>query len=86
MENDISSADSAILAANDLEFRQEDDEIFVSLINGKSVTGKEIRRTDGVYDTKLAPNKILRERERERKSLFDPVDHVPESRNTSSVR
>ena len=70
MENDISSADSAILAANDLEFRQEDDEIFVSLINGKSVTGKEIRRTDGVYDTKFAPNKILRERERERGKEF----------------
>lgn len=47
MENDISLADFAVLVANDLELRQKEeeekdgDEIFVSLINGKSVTGEE---------------------------------------------
>lgn len=78
MENDISSTDSAILAANDLELsvrggrRQRRGEIFVSLINGKSVTGREIRRADGVrYETHA-------ERDSERESLFDdPANHVP---------
>lgn len=47
MENDISSADFAVLVANDLELRQKEEEakdggeIFASLINGKSVTGEE---------------------------------------------
>jgi len=65
MENDISSADSTILATNDLELRQEDDEIFVSLINGKSVTGKEIRRPDGVRYETHAKRDFEKERERE---------------------
>lgn len=79
MENDISSTDSAILAANDLELsiragRQSGGEIFVSLINGKSVTGREIRRADGVrYETRAE-----RDFERERESLFDDLaNHVP---------
>lgn len=84
MENDISSADSTSLAANDLELRQEDDEIFVSLINGKSVTGTEIRRTDGVrYETHAKQDS---EKEREGGSLFDDlVNHVPASRSSSLV-
>jgi len=64
MENDISSADSTILATNDLELRQ-DDEIFVSLINGKSVTGREIRRSDGVRYETHAKRDFEREKERE---------------------
>lgn len=82
MENDISPADSAILAANDLELRQKDEEIFVSLINGKSVMGEGNPPCGWKYDTRLARNEISRERkrkrERERESLFDdPMNCIP---------
>lgn len=75
MENDISSADSAVLAANDLELRQKEEEekdggeIFVSLINGKSVMGEENPpRADGVrYQTRVKRDS---DREREKAREF----------------
>lgn len=77
MENDISSADSAILAANDLKLHQND-EIFVSLINGKSVMGREIRRADEVRYETHAKQDSKRERGKRGGSLFDDLmNHVP---------